>query len=127
MSSPDPEKPDVSQPSREDVPTNGPSEEAEESGLERCPTSPPTYRTSNDEDLERRADLGRAIYTHSDAPSCRKLPLKNRAGLFARLSFLYEAEEPKLYPRSVKWYITFIIALAGLAAPMGSAIILRTQ
>lgn len=39
---------------------------------------------------------------------------------------LSEVEEPKDYPRKTKWTITFIVALAGAAAPMGSGILLRT-
>ncbi|KAL9592192.1 MAG: hypothetical protein Q9179_006965 [Wetmoreana sp. 5 TL-2023] len=55
-----------------------------------------------------------------------KVPRDKRRGLFARFTFLAEVAEPKSYPRSTKWFITFIIALAAVAAPLGSAIILPT-
>ena len=58
-------------------------------------------------------------------PPAVKVPRARRRGLFARFTILAEVEEPKNYPRWTKWYITFIIALAAVAAPLGSAIILR--
>lgn len=74
---------------------------------------------------EDRPPLGRSTTTSSRAVSVVRVPINSRTGLFSRLSLLYEAEEPKNYPRNVKWGITFVIALAAVAAPMGSAIILR--
>ena len=61
------------------------------------------------------------------APPPVKVPRSQRRGLFGRFSLLAEITEPKHYPRSVKWWITFIIAMAAIAAPMGSAIILRKE
>ena len=46
-------------------------------------------------------------------------------GLFGRVCYLYEAENPKQYPNKIKWFITLTVALAAAAAPLGSAIILR--
>ncbi|CAF9915250.1 MAG: hypothetical protein HETSPECPRED_002341 [Heterodermia speciosa] len=57
-------------------------------------------------------------------PSAVKIPRSKRQGLFARFCLLAEVEEPKHYPRRTKWFITFIIALAAAAAPLGSSIIL---
>ena len=54
-----------------------------------------------------------------------KVPRSRRRGLFGRFTILAEVEEPKHYSRTVKWYITFVVALAALAAPLGSAIIFR--
>lgn len=54
-----------------------------------------------------------------------KVPRSKRRGLFGRFSILAEVEQPKHYPRKTKWFITFNIALAALAAPLGSAIIFR--
>ncbi len=75
---------------------------------------------------EKDAELGRAI---SVAESAQPPPVKvsrvKRRGLFARFTILAEVEEPKHYARGTKWFITFIIALAAVAAPLGSAIILR--
>lgn len=41
--------------------------------------------------------------------------------LLARLCLLGELETPKVYTRRVKWLITFVVAVAGAAGPMGSA------
>ena len=54
-----------------------------------------------------------------------EVPRSLRRGLFGRFTLLAEITEPKHYSRGVKWWITFIVALAAIAAPMGSAIILR--
>ena len=69
--------------------------------------------------------ISRSISTQSKPLSLRKVPVSQRNGWLSRLSLLYEAEEPKSYPRKVKWFITFEVAIAAIAAPMGSAIILR--
>lgn len=54
-----------------------------------------------------------------------KVPRSNRRGLFGQLTILAEVEEPTSYPRQVKWFITFVVAIAGMAAPLGSTIIFR--
>ena len=56
-----------------------------------------------------------------------KVPRSERRGLFGRFSILAEVEEPHHYSRRIKWYITFVIAMAAVAAPLGSAIILRAN
>ena len=61
----------------------------------------------------------------SIAPAPVKVPRSQRRGLFGRFSILAEVEEPHHYSRRTKWYITFVIAMAAVAAPLGSAIILR--
>lgn len=53
------------------------------------------------------------------------VPRRRRRGLFAQLAVLPEVEEPRHYPRKTKWLVTFVIAIAGMAAPMGSAIFFR--
>ena len=63
----------------------------------------------------------------SAAPSAVKVPRGKRRGLFAQFCVLAEVEEPKQYPRGMKWLITFIIAMAAVAAPLGSSIILRER
>ena len=65
--------------------------------------------------------------TESVNPPPVKVPRAQRRGLFGRFSILAEVEEPKHYARRAKWFITFIIALAAIAAPLGSAIILRER
>lgn len=54
-----------------------------------------------------------------------KVPRSQRRGLFGRFTILAEVEEPKHYSRRTKWFITFVIALAAVAAPLGSTIIFR--
>ncbi|MCJ1268872.1 hypothetical protein MMC22_008760 [Lobaria immixta] len=59
--------------------------------------------------------------------SIRPQPIKvsrsKRRGLFGRFAILAEVEEPRDYKNNTKWFITFIVALAALAAPLGSTII----
>lgn len=62
--------------------------------------------------------------TSSSRRSVVKVPRSKRAGLFGRFTIMYEAEEPKDYPRRIKWFLTIIIAFAAVTAAMGSAIIL---
>ena len=75
---------------------------------------------------EKDVELGQTLSTaESVYPPPVKVPRASRRGLFGRFSILAEVEEPKHYSRRTKWFITFIIALAAIAAPLGSAIILR--
>lgn len=60
-------------------------------------------------------------------PAPVKISRAQRRGLFGRFTLVAEVEEPKHYPRKTKWFITFIVAFAAIAAPMGSAIIFREQ
>lgn len=62
--------------------------------------------------------------TRSRTPSVVKVPVASRSGLLSRLLIVYEAQEPRHYPRNIKWLITFQIAVAAMVAPMGSSIIL---
>lgn len=55
------------------------------------------------------------------------VPREQRRGLLARFSVVAEVEEPKHYPRRIKWFITFIVALASVAAPMGNTIFFRER
>ncbi|KAL9588037.1 MAG: hypothetical protein Q9203_003156 [Teloschistes exilis] len=67
-------------------------------------------------------------HTTSTADSIHPVAVKvlkaQRRGLFGRFTVLAEVEEPKDYAQGTKWFITFIVALAAVAAPLGSAIIL---
>ncbi|KAF7530454.1 hypothetical protein G7054_g9570 [Neopestalotiopsis clavispora] len=62
----------------------------------------------------------RASSTRSRALSI--VPRAKRRGLFGRLAVLPEVHRPYDYSRRTKWTITFIVAIAAAAAPMGSAI-----
>lgn len=54
-----------------------------------------------------------------------KVPRGKRRGLLGQLALVAEIEDPKTYPRKMKWFITFIVAWAGAMAPMGSSIFFR--
>ncbi|KAJ5340693.1 Major facilitator superfamily domain general substrate transporter [Penicillium brevicompactum] len=55
-------------------------------------------------------------------PALKVARLKRR-GLFGQITLVAEVENPKTYSRNMKWLITFNVALAGSAAPLGSSII----
>ena len=65
------------------------------------------------------------VETDIQDPEPVKVPRSQRRGLFGRFAILAEIEEPKHYSRRVKWYITFVVALAAIAAPLGSTILFR--
>ncbi|OQE24625.1 hypothetical protein PENSTE_c007G05637 [Penicillium steckii] len=50
------------------------------------------------------------------------VPRLKRRGLLGQLTLVAEVENPKTYPRRMKWFITFIVAVAGATAPMGSSV-----
>ncbi|KAI5195874.1 MFS general substrate transporter [Aureobasidium subglaciale] len=52
------------------------------------------------------------------------VPKGQRRGLLARVAVVAEVENPKHYARRTKWLVTFVVAMAGAGAPLGSAIIL---
>ena len=66
-----------------------------------------------------------AAQTEEFNPPQVKVPRSKRRGLFGRFTIIAEVEEPKRYPRKTKWFITFVVAMAAMAAPLGSAIIFR--
>lgn len=71
------------------------------------------------------ADLQRTATSQSKPIPVVKIPRRERFGLLSTLTILYEAEEPKNYPRNIKWFITLWIALASVTAPMGTSIVFR--
>lgn len=58
-------------------------------------------------------------------PQPVKVPRPKRRGLLGRFTILAEVEDPRDYRTKTKWFITFLVALAALAAPLGSTIIFR--
>lgn len=78
-----------------------------------------------DEKISDSRDDVEAAQAGDVTPPTVQVPMSQRRGLFARFSLLAEVTEPKHYSRGIKWWITFIVALAAVAAPMGSVIILR--
>ncbi len=86
--------------------------------------SPPESQHAATESGTKQKDMEK-VETVVQTPEPVKVPRAQQRGLFGRFSILAEVEEPKHYSRRVKWYITFIVALTGAAAPMGSAVIFR--
>lgn len=76
------------------------------------------------EDLENANDILRRTYTPKNPMVV--VPRSQRRGLFARFSLVAEITNPYDYSDKTKWFITFIVSVAGAAAPVGSAILLRT-
>jgi hypothetical protein len=98
----------------------------EEEHEEHSTTQSPSSSSPEKRDVEAQADRPNLLRTTttSSRRSVRKVPRSQRKGLFGRLTLLYEAEEPKDYPRPIKWWITSLIACAAVTAAMGSSIIL---
>lgn len=61
----------------------------------------------------------------SDLEASRPAPA--RTGLCGRFTLLAEVENPKEYSRPIKWFITFVISMAAIAAPLGSTLIFRKR
>ncbi len=87
-------------------------------------TSQPESQHAATESGIKQKDVEK-VETMVQTPEPVKVPRAQQRGLFGRFSILAEVEEPKHYSRRVKWYITFIVALTGAAAPMGSGVIFR--
>lgn len=93
----------------------------------------------HDDNIEHVVALGESIGSienrsvrreQSRASSARSRPLSviprsKRRGLLGRLTVVPEVENPYDYKPSTKWSLTFIIALATAAAPLGSTIFYR--
>lgn len=62
--------------------------------------------------------------TRSIQKDAIEVPRGERRGLFANLAVIPEVTEPHDYTRKKKWMITFVVAVAAAAAPMGSSIVL---
>ncbi|KAF2119801.1 major facilitator superfamily domain-containing protein [Lophiotrema nucula] len=62
--------------------------------------------------------------TTSVTPEAVIVNRKDRRGLFASLTLIPEVSNPYHYARRTKWILTMTIAFAGMAGPMGSAIVM---
>jgi hypothetical protein len=113
------------------------------------PVEHPGVSTSPDKEMKRNDTDGDSSHSHSSngtieaipediepaqpsksrSSSVRSRPISiprpKRRGLLARFTIIPEVQNPYDYTRSIKWFITFQVAIAAAAAPMGSAIILR--
>ena len=70
-------------------------------------------------------DSNRPLSIRSEIKQAVIVPKHERRGWLARVSIVAEVYEPKHYENRTKWFITFIVAIAAAAAPMGSGIVLR--
>jgi hypothetical protein len=87
------------------------------------PSSRPSAVIADNEDVEYGdSALSRVITPRRDAV---KVPRSQRRGLLGRFTLVAEVENPYDYSDRLKWFITFIVAFAAAAAPMGSSIIFR--
>jgi hypothetical protein len=91
-----------------------------------------SLRHSSDDSIQAAPleDAEHAERSRSKASSARSRPLSivpraQRRGLLGRFTIIPEVERPYDYKNSVKWSITFCVALAAAAAPVGSAIFYR--
>lgn len=99
-------------------------------GASRTPSSTRSLEAARVDDqpdfISSSAPIPASI-ANSIRPVPVKVPRATRRGLFGRFTILAEVEEPKDYPNKTKWFITFVIATAAVAAPMGSTIFFRTK
>ena len=107
-------------------PVNSPLDEKVEPGASGSQVSIHSSGTvSGDEREVAQRPLPPRSVTSSILPQPVKVRRSARRGLFGRFTILAEVEEPKYYERRTKWFITFMIAIAAAAAPLGSAIFFR--
>ncbi|CBF81466.1 hypothetical protein AN5656.2 [Aspergillus nidulans FGSC A4] len=83
--------------------------------------SEPEHATTPGRDAEDQVPAKSALDSESEE-AMKVVPRLSRRGLFGQITLLEEIENPKCYPRSKKWFITFVVAVAGSVAPMGSSI-----
>ncbi|KAL2814699.1 MFS multidrug resistance transporter [Aspergillus cavernicola] len=74
----------------------------------------------HDQDVEDRVGVPNS--QDEEEEPLRVVPRLKRRGLLGQITLLEEIENPKSYPRKKKWFVTFIVAVAGSVAPMGSSI-----
>ncbi|KAL3470541.1 major facilitator superfamily domain-containing protein [Aspergillus californicus] len=79
-----------------------------------------TIRDKEGKDIEARVGPSDGHEDEEEPPIV--VPRLKRRGLLGQITLLEEVENPKTYPRNKKWFITFIVAVAGSVAPMGSSI-----
>lgn len=91
------------------------------------------FKNENDSEssVEQRADTEKNIPTENASsdlqPGPVVIPRLKRRGLFGQLTLIAEVEDARNYGRQTKWFLTFIVAIAALPAPMGSAIFFRER
>lgn len=116
------------------------ADEEKEIGFEAKPTSATSHNpqeAAEDRPKTSSSSASSDIH-HSDPPQLQAtlshasaltrtptiIPRRERRGLLAHLCLIPEVSNPYEYSRKIKWTITFFVALAGMAAPTGSAVVL---
>ena len=79
----------------------------------------PTGRVSDEE-----VSISPPSSERDDDIDAQPIPRHQRRGLFAQCTLVAEIPNPYRYSRRLKWCITFIISIAGAAAPTATSIIL---
>ncbi|KAF2816737.1 MFS general substrate transporter [Mytilinidion resinicola] len=82
-------------------------------------TSPPSMHEDSDPERPRPRTQASSI-----ASTAHHVDRRQRRGLFAALALIPEVTNSYHYPRRTKWMITVLVAIAGMAAPLGSAIVM---
>jgi hypothetical protein len=85
-------------------------------------SSPSTVIADNEDAEQGGSALDRVAAPRRDAV---EVPRSQRRGLLGRFTLVAEVQDPYDYSNSLKWFITFIVAFAAAAAPMGSSIFFR--
>ena len=84
----------------------------------------PASTTVGDQNLcDEGANMERVVTPRREAV---KVARASRRGLLGRFALVAEVVEPHDYSNRTKWFITFVVAFAAAAAPLGSAIVFRT-
>ncbi|KAF2175706.1 MFS general substrate transporter [Zopfia rhizophila CBS 207.26] len=86
--------------------------------------APSHFSTVSENDPETKTSPPTISRTTSINPEAVIVDRRGRRGLFARFTLIPEVENPYHYARKAKWFITIIVAFCGMAAPMGSAIVM---
>jgi hypothetical protein len=97
--------------------------QSKELGIDKEPKSPDSSKSSlvDDSPKAENAPPPPPSDADLDAPI---VPRHLRRGLLARFALVPETTRPTRYPRRTKWLLTFVVAMAAAAAPIGSASIM---
>lgn len=88
------------------------------------PSRPSTASIHDEEKRKNPSPPANLSRTTSIAPEAVIVDRQNRRGLLAHLTIIPEVENPYHYATKTKWFLTVIVAICGMAAPMGSAIVM---
>ncbi|CAH6723786.1 quinidine resistance protein 3 [[Candida] jaroonii] len=89
--------------------------------------------SDNNGDSEKSAETGTGASVNETglnstqtnmSTKTNRVPMKDRRGLLSHLAILPEYEDPRDYPRQIKYFIVFIIGFAAVVGPMGTSILL---